>query len=162
MFISSAMSAVVTCGSPSRLNSVNAVSRMRSRVRRGGFEAMDAIREVTRTALLRVRNLTAKRTALDKVGLGARASSTRTTIKVVGQSSRRRPHHGELPFQMHQRMLEVARRAADATAACLARMQRARVVQRRGDVSLGVEEPILAQAEAMSGKTRRNRVALPA
>ena len=37
MFISSAMSAVVTCGSPSRLKSARLVARMRSRVRRGGF-----------------------------------------------------------------------------------------------------------------------------
>src|SRR5512135_3814547 len=40
MFISSAMSAVVTWGSPWRLNSSRPVSRMRSRVRRGGLRAI--------------------------------------------------------------------------------------------------------------------------
>src|SRR5689334_23675524 len=40
MFISSAMCAVVTLGSPERLNSARLVSRIRSRVRRGGLRAM--------------------------------------------------------------------------------------------------------------------------
>ena len=44
MFISSAMSAVVTCGSPSALPSASAISRIRSLVRRGGYDkdAVDA------------------------------------------------------------------------------------------------------------------------
>jgi hypothetical protein len=45
MFISSAMSAVVTCGSPERLK-VSALSRMLSRVRRDRFSAMVGTAEV--------------------------------------------------------------------------------------------------------------------
>src|SRR4030095_5587814 len=49
MFISPAISAVVTCGAPRRLNRARLVSRMRSRVRRGLFlSAMKARRRSAR------------------------------------------------------------------------------------------------------------------
>src|SRR5512144_1867670 len=59
MFISSAMSAVVTCGAPEALNSARLVSRMRSRVRRGRLRSavVTSAREPTLQVVERVREI---------------------------------------------------------------------------------------------------------
>src|SRR5512142_3050715 len=93
MFISSAMSAVVTCGSPSRLKSESAVSTILSRVRRGSFLGIGA--SAPRLALARAAQRRERvfemrqrevEIALDRAhggALGARMQRTRIGERVL-------------------------------------------------------------------------------